>query len=534
MADLKRTFRHLFAGGLATDFGSHADVTVEADGRVRIPFLLRAENVRYTLNGGVAKRGGTTKYNSSAIESGEEIRGMFEYVRIGTGGTTTRKMVVHAGTKILKDDNDGTFASIATGLEDDKVPNYNVFEDQLIIASDSTVDVPKTWDQTTFANLGGSPPNFSFSVNHANRVWAAGDAAAPSRLYYSSLLEAAEWNGAGNSGSIDIDPSDGDIITGIYPFRNELIVFKGPNFGSIHRISGLTPSTFARDVLIRGIGAVWQNSIFMFGSDLGFVWSDGTVRTLLASERFGDFEMGTLSRPINRLILERVNTAHLRKAWAAQDTLRGEVYFTLPFDASTKPNLTLAMDYRFLQSEPFPRWSVLTAFGGWSVIERSNPSNSNRHEVYIGGNDGFIRRLNGSNYNIDGGSTAISAYVRLPFIHYGLPSKMKTLHTVGLGLSPKGSYSSTFAWRRDSAAEQTTTISQHGDDVLGPGSVDVFTLDSSDLSDDAYRTRWSEPVSAGQFRDISYEFRDTTVDQALECHSVVAVVESSVVESFEN
>jgi hypothetical protein len=252
---------HFFTGGFATDYGGMAEIELEGN-RIKIPFLTRCENFHFELNGSIHKIGGTSKYNSVTIESGEEIRGMFEYVRHGTLGTLARRRIVHAGTKILKDDNDGTFTSIFTGLENDTVPNYVVCEDSLIISSSSTVDVPKKWDQTTAADLGGSPPNFSFSVVHAGRLWAAGNAALPSRLYYSSLQNFEEWNSAGDSGVINIDPNDGDSITGIYPFRGALIVFKGGAEGSIHIISGRTPATFARDQLSRGVGCAWQNTIF--------------------------------------------------------------------------------------------------------------------------------------------------------------------------------------------------------------------------------------------------------------------------------
>ena len=513
--------RHLFGGGLATDLGSHADVDVSGDGRLVLPFLQRCENVRFLRNGGITKIGGTVKYNATVHESGDEERGIFDYVKVGTAGTTTRRKVCHIGTKIKADLNDGTFSDIFTGLTDDAIPCYNVFEDQLIISS--TGDVPKTWDQTTAANLGGSPPSFAFSTTHVNRVWAAGAVAAPSTLYYSSLLEAAEWNGAGNSGTIEVDPSDGDVITGIYPFRGELIVFKGPNKGSIHRIGGRTPATFTRDRFIEGVGAVNQNLIFMFGSDLGYVWADGTVRTLLASERFGDFELGSLSVDINTMLQENVNTAHLRKGWAATDPLRGEVIFTMPFGASQKPNMTLAMDFRFGN----PRWMTWTNIGAYCVARMSNPSNNNRHEMYVGGNDGFIRRLNGADLNIDGGSGAITSYVKTPFLHYSLPKTRKTLRAVGLGVSPKGSYTVTLGWRRDSAAEQTVSVDQAGSDVLGPGTVDIFTLDASTLAGDAYRTRWVETVEGGQFRDIMYEARNITVSQDMEIHSIVAVIEQA-------
>ena len=78
---------------------------------------------------------------------------------------------------------------------------------------------------------------------------------------------------------LDIDPGDGDRITGLVSHKNELWVFKGPHKGSIHRITGTSNSDWARTTFIEGVGAVWQNSIFRFGDDIGFLWSDGSPRT---------------------------------------------------------------------------------------------------------------------------------------------------------------------------------------------------------------------------------------------------------------
>src|SRR6185295_15861211 len=197
--------------------------------------------------------------------------------------------------------SDGLFSTIGTGLVSGAVPTYSTFDDLLIIASDATADVPKSWDQTTFQSLAGTPPNFSMSVNHKNRQWGAGDLTNPSRLSYSDNLDPESWVGA-TSGSIDIDPSDGDAIVGIASFKNELIVFKGPYKGSIHRITGSSPSDFARTVFIRGITAAYQNAIFTLPNDLGFMSPRGTVHSLVSTQTFGDYEQSTLSFPINRAL----------------------------------------------------------------------------------------------------------------------------------------------------------------------------------------------------------------------------------------
>lgn len=520
MTTTSRLYRHTFGGGLATELGSGLEVS-GTEALVEIPYFLRAENIFYQLNGAVRKIGGTSKVNSVALESGAAVRGMIEYVRQGTAGAPTRKRVIAVGTKFKKDDSDGVFTDIFTGVTADSTPCFTVFEDILILSTDGD-EAPRQWDQTTASVLGGSPPNFAFSVVHANRLWAAGDRLNPSRLYYSSLLEAEQWNGAGNSGVIDVDPNDGDVITGLYPFRGELIVFKGSAKGSIHRIQGLQPSEFARRRFVEGIGAASQSLIFPLGSDLGFLAFDGSIRTLLASDQFGDFTTSSLSQEIEA-IFQMVNFTQIKRAWAAADQTRGYVLLTLPFNASDVPNLTLMMDVR----KGKPRFATWNAIEAWSLMRASDPSNSNRLILYAGGNDGYVRKLQQVNRSIDG-TGAISAYVRMPFIHYGTSNMMKTIKAVGLGLQPAGDYTASFSLRRE-AADSQTSIVQATSAVL-----DSFVLDSDQLAGDQYRTRWIELIDSGQFREGSYEISNVGLDEDLNLQSLHIVLETAQEESYEN
>src|SRR5260221_498897 len=146
MSSKRQTFRHLFGGGFATDFGPSANVGPNQQFDVVLPFLTEAENVFFELDGGPHKIGGTSKLNSAVIESGASIRALFDYWRQGTAGSPAQKRVVYSSTKILADAADGTFVAIKTGLESGKVPCLTVFNDNLIMSSDSTVDVPMTYD----------------------------------------------------------------------------------------------------------------------------------------------------------------------------------------------------------------------------------------------------------------------------------------------------------------------------------------------------------------------------------------------------
>lgn len=512
---------HILGGGLATDRGNGVDTPVglssKGNGQIVVPFLLRAENIEYTLNGGFQKIGGTTKYNSVAINSGEEIRYMFDLTVQGTSGSQTTKMLAFAGANVYADSNNGTFSAISTAFTDNCIPHVSMYGDVAILMSD--LDSPRKYDGTTEAALGGTPPNISFGVEHARKFFGAGVDANPDTLYYSDTDDAENWS-TGDSGSLTVSPGDGDRITGLWSFMDRLIIFKGPNKGSIHVLEGLASADFDLRVLARGIGSVNQNLIFPYGNDIGFVWADGTIRTLRTTERFGNFEVGSLSLDIDNGIMSNITTSSLKKGVAANLPQKGRVYFTLPVQANTTPNLLLSMDYRFMESEGRPRFSTLTLTEPFSVVRKTDPNDTNRDALYLGGSDGFIRKLHGSNYNIDGGATAISAYARLPYMSYGQPFYTKHLAGVGAGIVAKGDYNSTIGWIRDSGSEQTASLDQ-----AGTATLDVFTLDAGTLSGADYGHRVTETPEGGDFRYITAEIRDTVVNQGLEVHSIDLLIE---------
>lgn len=503
-----------------TDVGPTIDAAPDALGDLRIPFLLGAENIDYVFPRGVRKIGGTLQLNSSVIGSSTTtITGMMDYWRQGTSGAPTRRRVCHAGTQIYRDTDDFSFTSLATGLEDGVIPHYSTFDDFLIIGSSSTVDVPRSWDQTTFQNLAGTPPRFSFSVPHKNRQFAAGVYTAPSTLYYSANLDPEDWAGAG-SGSISIDPNDGDMITGIASYKNDLLVFKGPYKGSIHRITGSTPSDYARTTFITGITAAWQNTIVPFGDDLAWVSPVGTFHSLKATSAYGDYNQAFLSQPIARWINTYLSKSRLKYCWAVNDTLNGRLLFALSRAVSQYNDLILSYDYRF-QDPPFNtgRWALRTAHNAASLSYFVEGGLGSERRVYAGGTDGYLRRIDEIGRSVDG-STAYTAKVTLPTCTYGGAWKTKTLEGVGLSQTPKGNYTATLGWSRDGKAQQTTTLSMSGGDTLGSD----FTWGSSPWGGYAFTHKYMTPEEGGEFRGIQYQLQKGTANQDMEVFDIHAKV----------
>jgi hypothetical protein len=515
--------RHRFGGGWAPDFGPTAEV--EVSDLINVPWLVNAENIIYLLDGGVRKVGGTEKLNSSALESGANVMGLFDYWRLGTGGSPSQKRVVHVGTKIKKDDADGSFSDIFTGLTAGAIPCYATYDDDLIIMSSAAGDVPKHWDQTTPKNLGTNTPDCAFGVTHKSRFWMSGNVAVPSRLYYSMALPDGadgDWND-GTAGFLDIDPGDGDGITGLASHKDELWVFKGPYQGSIHRITGSSPSDFARKDFVFGLGAINHNSIFRFSDDIGFVSRFGSVHSLSATAAFGDFHEAALSLPLNDWLQDHVRHDRLKYCWATNHTASGRVVFTLATDTNTDNNTVLSMDYRFIPSEGAPRWSQWPAIGAACVATVVEPTDNDLPALFVGGNDGFVRQLGRANRSLDG-SSGYTAQATWPFLHYGSPMQMKTLENLAVGISPRGNYNMTLGWTRDDNAQQTTTVSQGGGDVLAPADANQFTLGTSRLGGASFVDRFANPEEGGEFRAIQYEMSNGGNNEDMEVHSLTAPI----------
>ena len=520
---------HIFGGGWATDFGVNFRGAPDASGRLVIPFLPEARNVVYELDGSVHKMPGTTALNASAmVSSSTPIYGFYDYWKQGTVGSPLQRRVAHAGTAIYADNADGIFSTIKTGVEAGKVPNYSTFDDLLIIASDSTADPPFSWDGTTFQNLAGTPPDFSFSVKHKNHHFAAGVVSNPSRLYYSATLDPEDWASA-SSGSIDIDPNDGDMIVGIMSWKDELWVFKGPNKMSIHRITGSSESDWARKTFTEGISAAWQNSIFTLPNDIGFVSPFGTIHSLVSVDRFGDYQQSALSFPINRELKRTVNPNYRRYWWADTDLANGYSLISLTLAGQTQNTRVLMMDYRFMGlGEPTPRWSYWDTFNVASIAQVVDTDKQIR--LFAGGYDGKIWKLEQETRTHNAGAITMRAFT--PFMNYGAEHLEKYAYSIGVQHVPENTNSFTLQWQRDGQATQSETMSQNAGDTLAPSS-SQFTLDSSTLGGDRQSVVWRELETGGAFKSIQLGVVESNNNSDLQVSGLVLALEGAGV-STEN
>jgi len=501
---------HRFAGGWSTDYGPTYYGGPDANNNLDIPYLQDARNTIYEFDGGIRKAHGANLLNASVLTGAVSVMGVFDYWRQGVSASPQQRRIVHHNGVVSYDQADGTFVSLITGQSVGAVPNYSTFDDLLIISSDATADVPRSWDQTTVQILAGSPPRFSFSVSHRNHLWAAGNFANPSRLYYSATLDPEDWTAA-SSGSIDIDPGDGDMITGIISHKNELWVFKGPYKGSIHRITGSVEADFARTTFVTGLGAAWQNTIFKFGDDIGFMTAYGTVHSLKATAAFADYNQAFFSYPINTYVRENLNHNRNRFFVSATDTSAGRVWIGITPSGGATNTRYLIMDYRFLATnEAYPRWSYwdAQAFASIALVRDTNQ----RPRLFAGGYNGFVYRLGQESRTVNG--TAINFRVETPSLTYGDEWMLKNLDNIGLSLDALNDNIVTVGWTGDGVTTGSTTVTQGS----AGGKFDTGLFNTATFGGQTFIPRFCGIENGGDFRSMSFNIADSADSSDISVH----------------
>lgn len=481
-----------------------------------VTHCVKAENVYWELDGGWRKIPGAVAINSTQLtEAGVAIpfMAMFDYWKSGTGGSPTQKRMAYAGTQIWKEDLDGTWDSIKTGLESGKQASFTQMNDLCIWSSVSTTDVPQSWNQTDASTsaLAGSPPNFAFCVPHRGRLWAAGVASNPSRLYYSALDNAADWVGAG-SGSIDLDINDGDEITGLASHKQRLWIFKGPNRGSVHYITGSSPTgsdAFSRVPFSRGVPCSAHQSIVSYQNDLAWVSARG-VHSLQATDAYGDMADGFLSFPVKDLFLTDLAPSGMAFCQGVNHSRLGVLLWTVRQSGQANNTWVLAYDYR---TQP-GRFSLLDAYSAASLavmIHNYQP------RLFSGGYNGYCLRHDEVNRAMAG--SAYTAKVRLPFLHYSNPDLMKQTAWLRVGMVPRGADPITVTWTNDQDSSQSATISQVAGDTLD-GS---FILGTSLLAGGQYQQ--GRLLIPGSYAVQQLEFTQATANGDMEIHELSVKLE---------
>ena len=157
------------------------------------------------------------------------------------------------------------------------------------------VNPASTWDGTTYVQLNGgqSPSAPSLVAAFNNHLFLTGDSSEPYNLYFSAPLDETDWTPAAGAGVINV----GFEVVQIKTFRNEMYIFGRNN---IKRLVGNNISDFVLQTVTSNLGCVAPDSVAEFNGEILFLAPDG-IRPVTGTDRIGDIELATLSKPIQSI-----------------------------------------------------------------------------------------------------------------------------------------------------------------------------------------------------------------------------------------
>ena len=315
------------------------------------------------------------------------------------------------------------------------------------------------------------------------------------------------------------------MITGLATRNNELIVFKGPNKGSIFRVQGSAEADWSLRPIITagngtGIGAINQQSIIAApGGDVWF-WDHFGIHSLVAVETFGDYKPRYLSDAIRTYFIKNLNHTRFEFVWGCNFAAAGYALWTCSRSGNSTHNQIIGLDYRFTPARFF-FWPAYTA-ASLAMVQ-----DTNRETVpWAGTYAGRVLRMNRTARDI--ATTAYTSTVTLPYLSYGPIFRDRVVKKGIVHLNPKGDTTATIGWTRDTNTQQTASVSQGGTATLGASS-DEFTLNVDALGGGAYR-----PVGfdmSGAFKSLQIQMTQGGVDVDFEPHGLELEIEDAGVSS---
>jgi len=196
---------------------------------------------------------------------------------------------------------------------------------------------------TAAAVADGNFPAGKFAVWFHNFLFVAGVSASKSRLYWSDLGDSDDFTN-GVTGSLDINPDDGDEITGLAVLKDELIIFKRNRIWSL---TGFGTASFTVDDLnekLTGFGTVSHRSIVNTGNDLYYmshVGGEPEFRSLQRT-RYGVIVEGGLISDDIKGTLSGLNEGRLGQTAGIFDGRK--VRWSYPLSGSTTNNQNSILD----------------------------------------------------------------------------------------------------------------------------------------------------------------------------------------------
>jgi len=342
----------------------------------------------YVDQGAIVKRSGCRRWNQAALDI-KPVNSMHRYYR----EDGTKKLIALCGDTMYYVPDNGSAATALTGASFTKPVEFSTYINNLYITNQD--DGYFKYDNSTIAAPPANPdpaPYCKWLIPHGgNRMWAANTASARSTLYYSGDSDPTAWD---LESSADISSDDGDEITGMASFMEDLLIFKN---NSIWVAQGTYDPDNELSIVKRvtDVGCVAGRSIVTLNNRVYFLGKEGIYE-------FDGVAARLISEAVEN-ILDNISPS--QREWACAGGADGKYYLSYAPLGSNKNTEMLVYD---TMGRCWTKYSGKYAEAA-DIVMLSGADDQN--EILVGTSDdtGLVYELNSGGSDDGDSGTATSA-----------------------------------------------------------------------------------------------------------------------------
>jgi len=265
---------------------------------------------------------------------------------------------------------------------------------------------------------------------YRNHMFYGGKSTTPQEVVFSEPFDEDGFNSGQGAGSIKVD----DTVVALKVFRDSLFIFCESR---IFKLTGSSSSDFSVQPVTRNIGCINSFTVQEFAGDLIFLGPDG-LRTVAATARIGDTELGTISKNIQTVFDENISDAGSFDSVVIPDKTQYRIFFTKDGQGQTLSKGAICV----LKKEAFE----FSETRGIQVACTDTFVESGNVIVLHGDTTGFIQRQESGN-DFDG--TAILGRYRSPDMSFGDSGIRKHMQRVIINYKPEADIDADLILRYD-------------------------------------------------------------------------------------
>jgi hypothetical protein len=362
------------------------------------------------------------------------------------------------------------------------------------------------WDGTNYTQVttGSVLSQPSLCESFANHLFISGDSTEPNSLVFSAPEDPTDFTPANGAGVINV----GFKINAIKAFRDTLYIF-GTN--NIKKVVGSSIANFALQDVTKNLGCVAPDSVVEFNGDLLFLGPDG-IRPISGTDRIGDVEINTISKPIQSVFEVLPSSEDMTKASIL--VLNKKSQFRMFFPDAESLGIIGALR-RTGQSNSGFEFSRLI---GIAMVCGDSSYLGDEEYIIHGDSTGKVFRQESGNTF---GGVAIESLFQTPYFHMDDPINRKVIHEVYSYLRADGAVNITMGLTFDYEDEYTLSPADYTFNTEGAASFyGLATYDEISIFDgNPSPLRRTTVEGSGRSVSVTYV---TTEDQAP--HSIEALV----------